>query len=231
MDYTAIKKITLWAFIGFLGFTALSAIIILLIGEFGDLELKILGTSFTISAASILAMSCVAFIERKRLVKLGFSGILLSLVAAILLIFGMWVEIDRIGYWKTAITFVILSYAFAHAFILVLPKLDDRQEWVQILSSFSIGVLSLLIVVAVWGEIEDEGYYRFLAAVAIVVALETLVVPILIKLRKGNGEERKSLVLESIGGEMYKDSVGNVYVVRKTITEPGNGADADERIR
>jgi VIT1/CCC1 family predicted Fe2+/Mn2+ transporter len=94
----------------------------------------------------------------------------------------MWPEIDSEEYWKTTITFFVFAIAFAHVFLLVLPQLDNKQKWVQLASSISIGILALLIVVAVWGEIDAEDYYRLLAVVAIIVGLETLVVPILMKL-------------------------------------------------
>ena len=44
-----------------------------------------------------------------------------------------------------------------------------------------------MIVVAEWGEIRRNEYYRILAVVAIVVGLGTLAVPILLKLRKADG--------------------------------------------
>ena len=215
MGCTEIKKLFLRVFVGLLALAALVAIISVLSGEFGKLQLKILATSITISAASICSMSCAAFIEKKKLSELGLSGIFLSISAAILLIVGMWPEIDSEGYWRTTITFVVFAIAFAHAFLLVLPELDDKHKWVQLASLVSIGALALLIVVAVWGEIRDEVYCRLLAVVAIIVGLETLVVPILMKSRKGNSQERKSLVLKSMGGEMYKDSAGKVYNVKE----------------
>ena len=221
MNYTAIRKLSLKIFLGFLGLTALIAIISVLSGEFGELQWKILATSFTISAASICSMSCAAFIEKKRLIELGISGIIFSVASAILLIAGMWLEIDSEGYWKTTITLVIAAVAFAHAFLLVLPELDDNQKWVQRVSSVSIGILALQIAVAVWGEINNEGYYRLLAVVAIIVGLETLAIPMLMKLRKGNGQKRQKLVLEKLEGDIYRDSAGKQYQLKDINSEQG----------
>ena len=215
MDYTAIRKQFLRIFIGFLGLTALIAIISVLQGEFGELQGKILATCFTISAASICSMSCAAFIEKKKQTGLGLSGIFLSLASATLVIAGLWPELDYDVYWKTTITVVIFAVAFAHAFLLALPELDTRQKWVQVASSVSIGVLAVLITVAVWAEIDEEGYYRLLSVVSIIVGLETLVVPILMKLRKGNGQAHLTLVLEQIDGDRYRDSAGKVYEVKE----------------
>ena len=229
MNYTEIRKLSLKVFIGFLVLTALIAIISVLSGEFGELQVKILATTFTISAASICSMSCAAFIEKRKLIGLGLSGILLSVAAAVLVIAGIWPEIDSEEYWKTAITLIVLAIAFAHVFLLVLPELDHAQKWVQAVSSCSIGVLAIQIIVAVWGEINNEDYYRLLAVVAILVGLETLVVPILMKLRKGSSGIRRALMLEHIEGEMYRDSAGKVYNVKEMNTEENAPADADKR--
>lgn len=219
MNYTAIRKTSLKIFLGFLGLTALVAIVSLLSGEFGHLQVKVLATSVAISAASICLMSCAAFIEKKRLVGLGISGIILSVVSAILLIAGMWLEIDIEGYWETAITFIIAAVAFALAFLLVLPELDDGQKWVQRVSSVSIGILALQIAVAVWAQTDNEVYNRLLGVVAIIVGLETLAIPMLMKLRKGNGQERQKLVLEKLEGDIYTDSTGKQYQLKEINSE------------
>ncbi|GAF67867.1 unnamed protein product, partial [marine sediment metagenome] len=194
MDYTELRKLSLKIFIGFLALTALIAIITVLGGKFGEIQMKILATTFTISAASICSMSCAAFIEKRKLIKLGLAGIILSVISAILLIIGMWPEIKNDEYWKTTITLIVAALAFAHAFLLVLPDLEDNQKWVQKVALGAIGILAVQIIVAVWGEIDNESYYRLLAVVAIIVGLATLVIPILTKMRRGNGRKRELLI-------------------------------------
>jgi hypothetical protein len=221
MNYTEIRKLSLRVFVSFLGLTALIAIISVLSGEFGELQVKILATSFTISAASICSMSCAAFIEKKKLVLPGMYGILLSVSTAILLIVGMWSEIDSEVYWKIAITCGVFAAAFAHVFLLILPVLGDSHKWIQPVSGVSIGILTLQIIAAVWGEIEDEGYYRILAVMAIIVALETLVIPILMKLRKTTSQRKEKLVLEKIDDDIYRDSSGNKYKLKLLDSDDG----------
>jgi hypothetical protein len=143
-------------------------------------------------------------------------------VAAGLLIAGVWLEPHNDEYWKTAVTFVIAAVAFAHAFLLVLPTLDATQKWVQRVSTVTIGLLALQIAVAVWGEISNEGYYRCLAVVAIIVGLETLAIPMLMKLRKGNEQEKPTLVLEKLEGDIYRDTTGKQYHLKEIIPEQIN---------
>jgi len=214
LNYKEIRTFFLKAFIAFLGLTALVAIICVLSGDFGDLQVKILATSFTISAASICSMSCAAFIEKRKATVIGLIGILLSAAAAVMVFILIWAELNNnTQYRKFLVTLVVLAIAHAHAFLLLLPELGDSRKWIQNASSVSIGTLALLIVVAVWGEIEAEAYYRILSAVAIIVGLETLVVPILMKLARQDGQKGERLVLEKVEGNVYRGPSGKNYRV------------------
>jgi len=229
MNYIKIKRLSLKVFIGFLGLTALIAVISVLTGTFGKIQMKILATTFTISAASICSMSCAAFIDKKKLVQLGLLGILLSVSAAIMLIIGMWWEIRSDVGEKVTITLSVFAVAFAFAFLLVLPKLDDRQKWVQKVSSVSIGILALQMVIAVWleGYIKlNDWYYRLLAVVAIVVGLETIVIPILMKLRKGDERKIDRIILEKIEGDVYRDPAGKKYRLMEMDAKPAARTDS-----
>lgn len=214
MDYGALRKLALKGFIGFLGLTAAIAIVFVLIDAFGELQVKVLATSLTISIASICAMSCAAFIERRRRVRLGLTGIALASLAGLLLIVGIWAEFETEAYWKITVTGIVAALGLAQAFLLLLPHLDARHAWVQRASTITIGVLVLQIIAAVWGEIENNFYFRVLTTVAILAGLETLIVPVLMKLRRGGGAVRRTLTLTHIEGETYRDSSGDVYHVR-----------------
>jgi hypothetical membrane protein len=206
-------------FLGFLGLTGVIAIISVLSGEFGKLQGKILATCFTVSAASICSMACAAFVEKKRHVRLGLAGIFLSIVSAVLVIVGIWPEIEREEYWKSTGTFTVAAIAFAYAFLLLLPELDVKNKWVQRVFSVSVGLLALQIVVAIWSETDAEGYFRVLAVVAIVVGLETLAIPIITKLQKGSEGQREKLVLEKLAGDTYRDSTGRKYQLKEVHSE------------
>jgi hypothetical protein len=226
MDYAKLKRLSLKVFIGFLGLTAVIAMVSVLMGKFGKLQEKILATTFTISAASICLMSCAAVIDKKKLVKLGLLGILLVVSAAIFAIAGIWSEINNSVLEKTMITLIVSAVAFAYAFLLVLPELDDRHKWVQPVTSVSIGILALQIIVAVWGDIENNWYLRFIAVVAIIVGLETMVIPILMKLRKVDGRESGKIVLERIDGDVYRDTAGRKFRLIELDANPGARTDS-----
>jgi hypothetical protein len=226
MNYTKITRFLLKLFIGFLVLTALIAMVTVLTGKFGKIQMKILATTFTISAESICSMSCAAFIDKKKLVRLGLLGILLTVSAAILLIAGLWSEFDSKIFAKIMLTLIVSAVAFAFAFLLALPELNNRHKWVQLVSSVSIGILALQIVVAVWGDIKNDWYYRLLAFVAIIVGLVTLVIPILMKLRKGDERENDKIVLERVDGDVYRDTTGRKYRLTEMDVEPATRTDS-----
>ena len=186
-------------------------------GNFGELQIKILLTSFTVSAASIWSMSCAAFIEKQNQQELGFSGILLSVVAAVLLILLIWLEIENEWYFTTTFTMAVCAVAFAHAFLLVLPDLENKHSWIQKTATISIAVLGGQIIVALWAEIDHESYIRALAVGAIIVVLGTLLVPLFMKLKVNKKSAGSTLILESIGPEpgRYRDATGLEYRVEK----------------
>lgn len=215
MDYKALKEVSLKTFIGFLAVTALIAIASVLIGAFGDLELKILSTTFTISAASICAMCCAAFIEKRHATVLGLLGILLSVLAALMIITAMWAEINDTEYWRMAITMLVAAIAFAHAFLLTLPSLNTVYSWVQSAAVIFISILAVLILFAVWGDVESEGFYRLIAIAAIMVGLVTLVIPILRKMSSTTVVGRHQLILEQLHDDVYQDVNGRLFSVEK----------------
>ena len=140
-------------------------------------------------------------------------------IAGLMLISGMWFEIGGEVYWKSTITFVVLAAALAHAFLLVLPDLDFNHRWTQRASPISIGILAFQIIFAIWNEIDSESYYKLLAVVSIIVVLLTLVIPILMKMRKGVDEAIETLLLTKYEDGIYIDDQGNMYEVEKINTE------------
>lgn len=219
MNFTHLRKASLKVFIGFLALTALIAIVSVLRGEFDDFTIRVLLTCLAISITSILAMACAAWIERRGRQEIGMIGIGLALVAGTLAIIGIWAKIDSETYWKSMLTSTLFASAFAHGFLLHLPDIDRRHSWVQRAAAITIAVLSVLLAVALWGEIDNELYYRFVAVVSILLGLETVVVPILMKMRTEDGagpeavQSRRRLNLTERSDGLFEDEDGAVYRV------------------
>lgn len=212
MNYTTLMKAALRAFLGFLALTALVAIISVLGGDFDEFDIKIIITSLTLSLASICAMSCAAFMARSNRTGIGMVGIGTAAISAILTIAGLWSETGGDTYWKTTLTFGIITLACAHGFLLILPDLGRMiNKWFRPAAIGFVTILALQIIVAAWNDIGLDGYYRAMAAVAIIVGLKTAALPILIRLKKDDGAHRLKLVLEKQGDGTYMDCHGQKY--------------------
>lgn len=214
MDYSKIKKLFLRGFIGFLVLTAIIAIIAVLSESFGDTQMRILGSTFTISIASILAMACAAFIERRSKTSLGLAGIVTTIIGAILLLMGIWSIIETDFSFKVTASFITVAVAFAHAFLLALPDLDKNYLWVQQTSALTISIIAVLIITALWSETENLYYYRTMAVVAILVGLQSVVIPILNKLSGKENSTSKELLLTHVDANLYKNSSGDIFEVK-----------------
>ena len=115
MNAAKAKRLSLILFISFLVLSAIIAIFSVMAGAFGDFQFKVLVTTFSISSASICAMSCAAYIERTKERALGLFGVCCSLSATLMVNGGVWLDPSMGGYWKLTIMLIVLSIAFAHA--------------------------------------------------------------------------------------------------------------------
>ncbi|NBC04991.1 MAG: hypothetical protein GVY20_15005 [Bacteroidetes bacterium] len=219
MDYSEIKNLSLKSFIGFLILTAIIAIITVISGEVGDVQARILGTTFTISIASICAMSCASFLEKRNFKPAGISGMIFSLLSAILIITEIWSEIGGDLYFDITIAAVVFAFSFAHSLLLYLPDLADDKKWVQHTTAVTITILAVQIIAAIWFEIDNQLYFRTMTVVAILVGLETLVIPILMKLHDRETDVKEVLTLKKIDENTYQDASGNKYDVQKKTNE------------
>lgn len=225
MNFTRLRKISLKLFIGFLALTAGIAVVAVVQGEFDDFTIRVLLTCLTISISSILSMACAAWMERRGRPELGLTGIALAVTAGLLAIFGIWAEIDDEFFWKSMLTATLFAGSFAHAFLLDLPDLDRRHGWVQRAAAVTIALTALLLATALWAEIDSEPYFRFVAVVAILLGLETVVIPILKKMGSGDGDEPAAtrLVLVERADGLFEDPDGTAYRVDR-VDVGGQGA-------
>lgn len=215
MNLKEIRQSLLRSFIGFLVLTAAVAIGALFSGEIGDTQGKILGTSFTISIASICSMSCAAFLEKRDFKPAGITGMVLAFFSAVFIIAEIWFSINGEFYNRMTIAVVISAISFAHALLLYLPELDEKKEWLQRAAAVTIAILAVQIITGIWYEIESTIYYRIMTVVAILAGLETLVIPILVKIQNDGDEEydQERLVLKKVRDDIYQDSSGKEYEV------------------
>jgi hypothetical protein len=215
IDISQVRKSSLRMFVIFLVLTAGIAVISVLSGEFGELQVKILSTCFIISMASILAMACAAFTQKRKRRELGLTGIGLSVLSAFSLITMIWVGPDSDFFVRSTVSLAVAAAGFAHAFLLVIQDLEQRYRWVQVTGCLSVAILAMQLMAVIWldEEVLHQWFFRFLTVVAILVGLQTLVVPLLMKLSKSAVEQTGRLLLARGENDVYVDVEGRKYRV------------------
>lgn len=180
-----LRKAFLYTLIGSVTVSAVLGIVVILFGNFGNLEVRILMTTLTITATSILGLACGAYFETGRGRVLPLAGIVLALAAAVMTFLIIWdVMDDYENYIKATGTVTLAALSCAHLSLLSLARLDKRFAWSRIAAFIVVWVLSALLTYLIWFEPEanNELLARTLGVLAILVASVTVVTPVFHKL-------------------------------------------------
>lgn len=180
------KRIALWFLIASIAASAVLGIITVLAGSFNDLQIRIILTTLTISAASICALASGALWEQRRERFLSLAGAVLALLAAILIIAGIWTEASNKEFWKFTISVSLLAVATAHVCLLALAKLARRFAWNRVAVSVAIYFLAGLFVYIIYFTPKGDTGVRIVGATSIIVAALTILTPIFHRLSRGD---------------------------------------------
>ncbi len=178
------KKIALWFLIVSVAISAVLGIIAILTGNFGKFEVRIIFTTLTISAASIGALACGAAGEDGKYKTLPTIGIGLAILAAVLLIMGIWFEPSGEQYWKFSASTSVLAAATAHACLLSLARLARRFVWSRAFAFVMIYLLATFIILSIYFEPTSDFGLRLIGTTSIIVAAITIITPIFHRLSR-----------------------------------------------
>lgn len=236
------KRIALWSLIGSVAASALLGILIVLAGTFNDVQVRIILTTLTISGMSICALGAGALWESGKKKPLALTGIVLAVIAAVLLILGIWTRIHDEEFWKLSASVGLLAVATAHACLISLAYLSASFAWARIVSYiFAYSLAAEFIFLIYWAPDETETIFRIIGATSIVVAALTIVIPIFHRLSRNDAEAEPPITTGRVltaeiycpqcgtrqpdsGGEMVCARCGCRFTV--TILQPGSQTDA-----
>jgi hypothetical protein len=180
------KKIALWFLIISVSLSALLGIFAILSGTLGDFEGRIILTTITISAASICALAAGALWESHGSRTLPRIAVVLAILAATLIIIGIWARISGDEFWKFTATIGVLAIASAQACLISLARLAPRFAWTRKVALIAIIFLATQIIFVIYGDVRDESFFKVLGATAILVASLTIMMPIFHRLSRGD---------------------------------------------
>lgn len=168
--------------------SAAFGIVVILLGDFGTFEVRVLMTTLTVTVTSILGLACGACIEAGRGNLLPKAGIAFTLISAALLSMIIWDVLDDSELFvKTTMTFVIGAVVASHLSLLSIARLDKRFSWVIGVAWVCDLLLAGIILFVMWSEIEPQGDFisRLMGVLSILIAAVTVVTPVFHKLSSG----------------------------------------------
>ena len=179
------KKIFLYVLIASVAFSALMGIGVILLGNFGETESKILLTTFIITITSILGLACGAYLETKRGDVLPICGIVMAITSAVLWTIFTW---TTVGFEKTfvkiALTTTLLAAVCSHISLLSIARLDRRFQWSLYAAHFADWSLTAILLLIIWADFQSSSgiIERTIGVLSIVVAALTIITPVFHKL-------------------------------------------------
>lgn len=185
MDDINLKRIFLYLLIGSVGLSAVFGIGVILLGDFGSFEVRVLMTTLTVTAASILGLACGACLEARRGWILPVTGIVMSLAAAAMLMLIIWDVFDESEtFIKSAITILIIAVSSSHLSLLAIARLDRRFAWSWIAAFVFDWLLAATLLYLMWFEPDGSSdfIFRLIGVLAILVAAVTVITPVFHKL-------------------------------------------------
>ena len=185
MDNINPRRIFLYLLIASVSLSALVGIGVLLLGDFGMIEVRVLMTTMVFTIVSVLGLACGAYIEIRGGKHVPLAGIAFSVIAGLMSFFIIWnVLDDEEIFIKSFLTAILLAAACSHISLLSLARLDRRFSWTRISAVVCIVLLCSILLFILWFEPtgENDLIYRLLGILGIVLASVTVVTPVLHKL-------------------------------------------------
>lgn len=182
------RKILLNTLIASVVVSAVIGIAVILFGQFGEIEVRVLMTTLTVTATSILGLACGAYYESGRGRRLPLAGITLSVISALALFLIIWnVLDDNETYIKTTMTLVIGAIVASHLSLLRLARLDGRFAWTYSFAVVCDVLLAAIVLYLMWFEPEGESdlVFRTMGVLSILIAALTVVTPVFHRLSAG----------------------------------------------
>ena len=180
-----LRRLFLYLLIASIGLSALIGIGVILFGDFGEIEIRVLMTTLTVTATSIFGLACGAYLESGRGKILPLAGIIFSIVASLMCFLIIWNAFDDLPpFIKSFVTATILAAGCSHLSLLSLARLDRRFALTRIVAIVCVITVSAILIYLTWLEPvgDSDLVYRVLGVLGILLASITVVTPVLHKL-------------------------------------------------
>jgi hypothetical protein len=179
------KRAFLYLLIGSVALSAVIGIAVLIFGNFGEFEVKVLLTTITVTVTSILGLACGAYLETGRGRIIPLAGIVVASASCVMWIYLVWHgTVHEDFYAQILMSLTLFSATCAHISLLSLANLDKRFLWSRYAFIAADTMLTAYLLFLIWNDkwIDTDTTPRVIGVLSIVVAALTLVTPVFHKL-------------------------------------------------
>jgi hypothetical protein len=193
----SLKRAAGWALVAGLTIAALTAVGALLAGDLDDTSARVILTSigFAVSSSTAATGATQRYRGSDALAALGTATAALAGLAFVLLLAGLWTNMDSWGsegVWRAFGCAALLAIAGAHACLVLGARRASDSDAVTALAFGSLALAALdtiggLLPIAGLIDEVDEGTAKLLAATLVLLLLTSLLQPILRRLQRASG--------------------------------------------
>ena len=188
------RRVLLLAVAGTMIAAAALAIGILLFGDFGGTEGRILITTLILAAHGVLAVPAAILHDRRRLPLLALAGAVLVAAGAVLNVVAVWVDSDSELFGKVIGTVWALLVPTVVAAALAARPRRHRLFPVSIALAY---LSAALLISLIWAETENDLFFRVLGALVVLTVLLVALQPLLLRARPDRVAQPLRLVDDS----------------------------------
>ena len=193
-EHRSFKKPLLYALVASVVFGAVLGIVLVLRNTWGWYETRVMLTTVIVAVASVFGLACDLSKTPFGSNWLPKTGLLLTALTAVMLLAGLWLDFESDEFWRSVIVVTVFCVATVHVSLLSIARLTGNYRWVYLIGCQVIYGLAGLISAIVLFSIESDALWRFVAALTIVDAAITLIIPILHRIAR-MGTKRDELLM------------------------------------
>lgn len=205
------RRILLLCIAGLLSTTALLAIGILLVGRFGSIQGKILGSTALLAGYGLVALPAAVLLDQGRHRRLALASAFLAVAGAAVALAGIWTGSETLG--KSVGTVTAFALAGAQVSALTARRREGDPTAVRRLFAASCGaalVAAAAFAVFIWVQPNGSLFPRLFGSLVVLDLLLAALQPILARARPAEPAHRLRIVLAT--GETLEivGEVGNL---------------------
>jgi len=219
-----LKKLFLYLLILSVAISALIGIGVMLFGDFGERETRILMTTLTVTVTSVLGLACGACIEAGKGRIIPIAGIFFAVVSCVTWIILMWSRFDATSgiFPHIVMSVTLLAFACSHISLLSLATLDKRFAWSRIAVHVFVWSLTVLTLWIIWAHVDPSQTMlaRVMGVMSIVIGGLTVVTPVFHRLSTGDdGPEKIDAEIKRLRARIAKLESKRSKLTQVTVEE------------